>query len=171
MLYYFKKISLFLSTVFVLTAIFFSFAQASFLDMIRAWVTINPLEVNVSAPGEVEIDKAFQVEAKVINKGEEKIENVKGEIILPEGLALLKKDPAKELGVIPGKREKKISWQVQGKKIGNYVILVLVSGELKGDIVSAQGSTLVKIGEPLPRGRGRGWFQNLFDFLRERLNF
>ena len=153
--------------VFILIAIFSSTAQASFWDIIKAWVTINPLEVDVFAPSEVEIDKVFKVEAKVINKGEEKIENAKGEIFLSSGLTSLKKDPVKQIGVIPGKKEKKISWSVRGEEIGNYIIAVSVSGELKGGLVSAEDSTKVEVKESLRKTRPINWFQNLLNFFRK----
>ncbi len=174
MLNYFKKKSLFLLVVFVLTAIFFSGpAQASLWDFIRAWVTINPLLVDVSAPAEVEINKTFQVRAGVVNKGEEKIENAKAEIFLPPELVLLKKDPVQEIGVIPPKKEKKISWSVKGEKEGSYVISVSASGELRGEIIKAEDTTMVTVMviKPSPKGKALEWFQNLFDFFRERLRF
>lgn len=174
MLSYSKKISLFLLAVFFLTAIFFSgFAQASFWDMIKAWVTINPLSVDVSTLKEVEIDKVFKVTAKIINKGGEKIENAKGEIFLPEGLVLLKKDPVQKIGIIPPRKEKKIFWSVKGEKIGDYVISVKVSGELKEKPVSAEDSTMVKIIEKGSSGGEHrfGFFQRFFNFLREWFRF
>jgi len=140
---------------------------ASLLGIITAWVTINPLEVDVSAPAEAEINKVFKVEARVINKGDEKIENAKGEIFLPPELVLIRKDPIQEIGVIPGKKEKRASWTVKGEAVGNYIVSVKVSGELKGEIVTAEGSTSVKIEESIPRGTGRGWLQNLSDFFQK----
>ena len=164
-----KFLPLFLA-VFILIAIFFAgFAQASFWDIIKAWVTINPLEVNLSAPVEVEVDKVFKVEAKAINKGEEKIENAKGEIFLPSGLTPLKKDPVKQVGVIPGKKEKKISWSVRGEEVGNYIIAVSVSGELKGGLVSAEDSTKVEVKESLKKTQPMNWFQNFLNLFRKWL--
>lgn len=178
---YSKKISNFLLTVFILTAIFFSgSAQASLWDTIKAWVTINPLFVDVSAPAKVEINQVFKVEAKIINKGEEKIENAKAEIILPEGLILFKNDPIQEIGVILGKKEKgvtlgkkekRIFWLVKGEGIGEYFISISVSGELKGQLVSAEDTAMVKVIKPIPKGKAWGWFQNLFDFFQERFGF
>jgi len=110
------KIFTFLLVFFLFTVLSFSglmdkkedyIAQASFLDIIRALVTINPLELDVTAPIEVEINKVFKVEAKAINKGEDKIENAKAEIFLPAGLVLLKKDSVQNMGVIRGKKDKK----------------------------------------------------------------
>ena len=142
---------------------------ASLIGIITARVTINPLEIQVSAPAEVEINKVFKVETRAINKGEEKIENAKGEIFLPPKLVLIQKDSVKEIGVIPGKREKKVSWSVRGEAVGNYFVSVKVSGELKGQVISAEDSTeVIKIKkETGPRGR----FQNFFDFFQERFGF
>jgi len=108
------------------------------------------------------------VEAKAINKGEEKIENAKGEIHLSLGLVLLKKDPIQEIGVIPGKKEKKISWSVKGEEIGNYGISVKVSGELQGKELSKESGTIMVeiIEKTVPGGRARfNLFQRFFDFF------
>jgi len=166
-----KFLPLFLA-IFILIAIFFSgFAQASFWDVIKAWVTINPLEVNLSAPSEVEVNKVFKIEAKVINKGKEKIEKAKGEIFLPQGLVLLRKERVRKIGVIPGKKEKKISWSVRGKEIGNYVITISVSGELRGELISAEDSIKIQVKESLKRTSSPKWLQNFLDFFREWLSF
>jgi len=169
----FKNFPFFLLTVFILTAVFFSnSAQASFWDMIRAWVTINPLVVDVSAPKEVEIDKVFRVEAKIINKGGEKIENAKGEIFLPEELKTEKGEEQK-IGVLLPYKEKTIFWSVRGAEVGNYVISVKASGKLNEKEVLAEGSTMVKIIEKEFPGREHrfDFFQRLLDFFRERFRF
>ena len=171
----FKKISLFFLAIFILIAGFCSGiiidkkdyqAQASLWDAIRAWVTINPLEVDVSAPTEAEIGKVFKVTAEATNKGEEKIENVKGEIFLSEGLVLLNKNPVQKTGVIQSKKSKKISWIVRGIGTGNYVIATLVTGELKGNLISAESSTMIEIKESVAKPRPRKWYQNIFDFFQ-----
>lgn len=144
---------------------------ASLSGIITAWVTINPLEVNVSTPAEVEINKSFQVKVEIINKGETRIEDAKGEIFLPPGLVLVKKDPVQKIGVIQGKKEKKISWAVKGIEIGEHIIVVSASGELKGDLISAEGSKMVEVVEFSPRGKGQGWLQNLFGFFQNWLKF
>lgn len=143
---------------------------ASLGNVITARVTINPLEVNISAPLETEIGKVFKVDATLINKGEEKIENSQGEIFLADGLVLIQKDAVRKMGIITGKKEKKASWSVKGEKIGNYVIMVLGSGELGGYGISAGSSANVEVKESW-RGVRANWFQNLLDFFRERLRF
>ena len=174
MLNYFKKTTISLLAVFILTAIFFSgiidkretyFAQASFWNMIQAWVTINPLKINVSAPAEVEINKTFKVEAKLVNKGEEKIENARGEIFLSSELTLLKKNPVQKIGALPGKKEKKVSWAVKGEKEGNYVISVSASGELREQLVKAEDSTMVKVKLSLQKKSLWQWLQDFFSRL------
>lgn len=170
-----KHIKTFLPVVFIIFILSFLIVlginytrhNSAFLSgIITAWVTINPLEVKVSAPEKVEIDKVFQVEARAINKGDEKIENAKGEIFLPPGLTLLKKDPVQKIGVIPGKKEKKVSWQVKGEEVGNYVISVLVSGKIEGQELNKEASAMVQVKEKRPPGRSL--FQIIFDFLFRR---
>ncbi|MCP6726648.1 MAG: hypothetical protein KJI69_01230 [Patescibacteria group bacterium] len=141
--------------------------QASFFDIIRALVTINPLELDVTAPAEAAINKVFKVEAVATNKGEDTIKNVKAQIFLPEGLVLLKRESPQQMGVIRGKREKKVSWSVRGDSIGYYIISVLVSGELRGEILSADGTAKITLKEKSsPPGRPFNIFQRFFDFFQ-----
>ncbi len=169
-----KKTPLFFLAIFILIAGFCggvtgkkdNRAQASLLDAIRAWVIINPLKVDVSAPTEAEINKVFEITAEAANKGEERIENAKGEIFLPEGIVLLKKNPVQKIGAIPGKKSKKISWTARGTATGSYVIAVSATGELKGNLISAEDSVEVEIKESIEKPRPRKWYQNIFDFFR-----
>ncbi len=166
---YANKIYFFFFTVFLVTAAFLfgnvPVAQASFLDIIRALVTINPLQVSVSAPSEVEIGKNFKVEAIANNKGQEKIENATSEIFLPTGLTITQKETIKKIGIISGKREKRVLWQVRGEQLGKYIISVSVSGELKGDVVSDQGTTLVISVKEKPAPPGGGPAPSFREFL------
>ena len=147
-------------------------AQASFLDVIRALVTINPLDLDVSAPSEAQINKVFKVEAVASNKGEDTIENLNAEIFLPGGLVLAKKDSTQKMGLIRGQKQKKVSWSVSGEELGNYVISVVVSGELNGQIVNADDTTSITLIEkPLPPGRASKLLQNIFDFFRGLFQF
>lgn len=166
-----KKFLILFLTVFIVTAVFIYgkfghaenyFAQASLWDTIKARVAINPLFVDVSAPAEVEIDKIFQVEAKVKNKGGEKIENAIGEIFLPPEIVIIKKDSVQKIGVIPGKKEKKISWAVKGRKEGNYIISVLISGKLKGELVQADDSIMVTMKLSIQRKNFWQWLKEFF---------
>ena len=135
----------FLTAFLIFFAVFSSLtAQASLLDVIKALVTINPMGVVVSAPAEVEVGKTFKVEAEVQNKGSKEISNAKAKIFLPaDGLVLNKKDAEKELGAIQGFREKKAVWPVKGETVGSYIIYVSASGELDGQVIGAEGNSVV----------------------------
>ena len=164
--------------LFFVTAIFFfgtvfsfgvSAAHASLFDFIRAFVTINPLAVEVTAPLEADINRIFKVEARVINKGEVKIENTTGEIFLPADLSLFGKK-IKNTGIVPAGGEKNISWSVKGEILGNYFISVSISGAVQGDAVTAEGSRFVTIVKKVlpPRHTpsiSSGIFVRFFDFF------
>lgn len=138
---------------------------ASLFDVIVARVTINPLEVKVSAPSRVKVGKIFKVEARLVNKGEEEIKDTEAEIFLPSGLTLIKKDLIQRIGVIRGKKGKKVSWLVRGEKMGIYIITVSGRGELKGQTISAEDSTKVEIRESLKGFQAITWFQDFLNFF------
>jgi len=143
--------------------------EASFFDFIRAFVTINPLAIDVSVPTEVEIAKNFKVDVVVINKGDVKIENTKGEIFLPAELSLLGKDTPKNIGAVRGGRQKKFSWSVKGESPGNYIVIVSVSGTVSGDPVNVEESTSVitVVKKTPPPRRSSNIFINLFNRLQK----
>jgi len=174
---YLKKIFLFFLVVFILTAVAFSgitqkkedyVAHASIWNTIKAWVTINPLDVDVSAPAEVEVNKVFKVNANIINKGKEKIKNVKGTIHLPAGLTLLNKNPVQNAGMLQGNKEKKISWRVKGTEKGNYIIAVSASGELKEELISVEDSTTIEVTENILGAEQKaGFLKRFLGFFRK----
>ncbi len=170
---YTKRILLILSLipillVFIFLGLDYSRNQlASLSSIIVARVTINPLEVNVSAPAEAETGKAFKVEARIINKGEKAIRNAKAEIFLSEGLSL-KRPPAQNLGVIRGKKEKIVSWQIRGEITGNYFITVKAAGRLGVGEINSEDSIMVKIitGTSPRQNNFFEFFQRFFDFIQ-----
>ena len=108
-------------------------------------MTINPLALEVTAPSEAVIDEVFKVEARIRNKGEEKINNVQAEIIPPQGLVLVTKKQIQKAGAIPGQKDRKVQWRVKVEKSGNYVIAVSARGELRGQAVSTEATIMVPI--------------------------
>lgn len=148
---YSKRVILITTVILITGGFFFSgtgsapIAQASFLDMIRALVTINPLQVEITTPGEALVNEVFKLEATVINKGEERLSNAQAEIFLPPGLTLQAKKQIKKLGVIPPHKEKTVRWLIKGEQSGNYIVLVSARSEIKEQIVSTEASTIVVI--------------------------
>lgn len=142
---------------------------ASFSGVITALVRINPLDVEAIAPFEAQLNKVFKVDAILINKGEEQIKNAKGEIFLPLGLTLVKKNSVQGAGVIPAGKEKKVSWSVKGEQVGNYIIIVSASGELKGQEIFAEDSIRIEIKESLKGARPSAWFQNFINLFEKWL--
>lgn len=148
---YSKRVILITAVILITGGFFFSpvshapIAQASLLDMIRALVTINPLQVEITTPGEALVNEVFKVEATVINKGEERLSNAQAEIFLPPGLTLKTKKQIRKLGVIPPHKKKTLRWLIRGEQSGNYIVLVSARGEIKEQTVSAEASTIVVI--------------------------
>lgn len=149
---YLKKIGLVFFFAFLVVTVSFSgkagagvinVAEASFLDIVRGLVRINPLHVTISVPTEAELGKNFKAEVLVENRGEDKISNVRVEIFTSDGLVLINKNSFKEIGAIQGNKTKNIFWQVRGTEIGNFSISVSVSAEAGGNVVSVEGNTAV----------------------------
>lgn len=179
-----KKAPLFFFTALLVAALFFSgtystfgipqkggvhVAEASFLDTIVAFVTINPLRVRISTSDEAEVGKNFKAEVLVENRGDARISNVNVEIFISEGLVLVSKNVSKKIGNVSGNREKKISWQVKGTETGNFGILVQATGKVRGDAVSAEGNTAVitiKEKSP-PRGNTITLLQKFFNVFKK----
>jgi len=69
--------------------------------------------------------------------------------------------------VIRGKKDKKVSWPVKGDSVGTYIISVSVSGEVRGDIVSADAAIKITLKEKSrPPGQPFNLFQRFFDFFQ-----
>jgi len=144
-------------------------AEASFLDTIVAFVTINPLRVHISTPSEAELGRNFKAEVIVENRGKARISNVEVEIFISNGLVLVSKNVSKEIGNVSGNRQKKIFWQVKGIETGNFGISVRATGAVRGDAVSAEGNTaFVTVKEKSsPPGKSTNIFQSFFSFFKK----
>jgi len=143
-------------------------AEASFLDTIVAFVTINPLRVHITTPTEAEVGRNFKAEVIVENRGDVRISNVEVEIFISEGLTLVRKNSSQEIGIISGNKEKQISWQVKGTETGNFSISVRASGVVRGNTVIDEGNTvLVTIKEKShPPGKPTNFFQIIFNIFQ-----
>ncbi len=63
--------------------------------------------------------------------------------------------------------KKFIFWSASGEKKGNYFILVKISGELRGDLIRAKDTTMVRIKEK----KKPSWWQRFFDFFVSRSRY
>lgn len=154
-----QKILLTLFTVFILLGLIAFKTNANqgfFSEVITALVTINPLKVSVSAPAQVKINRSFIVKAIVENKGRERVEGVKAQIFLPQGLELIKGEEEQKIGTLSPKSKRVILWFVKGKKAGYYIISVEAQGELRGNVLTAEDSAVVKVREE--KRQGWTWF-------------
>ncbi|GAI46015.1 unnamed protein product [marine sediment metagenome] len=96
---------------------------------------------------------------------------MKAKIFLPDELELIRKNEERETGVLNPGGKKLISWPVKGKEIGDYIISVKASGELRGDLISAEDSVMVKIKKPWKGSWPERWFQGVIDFFQVKLGY
>ena len=176
---YSKKVILITAVILITGSFFFGVinsagvAQASFLDIIQALVTINPLKVEIIAPKEELLNQAFKIEVTVINSGEGKVGNTQAEIFLPDGLSLVTKKQINKLGAIPPNKDKETKWLVKGGQSGNFIILVSAQGEIKEQVVTAEATALITILDIInpAKTKGPNFVQRVNNWWLEVLNF
>ena len=145
-------------------------ASASILSVIRALVTINPLEVRITPPQSAEVDAMFKIEAQLINKGDKKIDNVEARIFLPEGLVAIGNE-VKKGGSIQSRKEKVVRWSVISARSGNFVVSVKASGDIDDQAISSEDSVLVTVNESQgSRARGENMFNIVLKLLERLFN-
>lgn len=135
--------------------------MASLSSVVTAWVTINPLEIELIALKKAKVDRVFIIKAKIENKGKEQIDQAEAQIFLPEELKLIRGDEKQEIGLLSPETKKFIFWSAKGEKPGNYIISVKVIGKLTGNLLSAEDSTMIEIKEK----KKPGWWQRFFSFF------
>lgn len=134
---------------------------ASLSTTVTAWVTINPLDVDIFAPKQVKVDRIFIIRAEIENKGKEEVREVEAQIFLPEEIDLIRGEEEQEIGALGLESKKFIFWWLKGKKAGSYIISVKVTGELRGEVISAEDSTMIKIKEK----KTPSWWQRFYDII------
>lgn len=113
--------------------------------VIAATVRPNPLTVTVSSiPSEVAVGRRFAIEALVENQGSGSISDVVATIHYPDPGLILDGDAAQSLE--PSTEHGTARWELVAGKVGNYVIVVVVTGQVASDYpVECEGSTLVEV--------------------------
>lgn len=121
-----------------------SFAQSATLT---ATVKPNPLEVKVVAPNNVQVDKWFDIETQIINKGDAAIEKTFVTIHTPSELSVRGKKV--RIGTLTAGGTTKVVWRAKAKEFGNFVVQVDVGGNLNGEKVSASDTTLISASDSI----------------------
>src|SRR3989338_1855128 len=104
---------------FIFTFFFLSFAALTVYaaSQILVTVSINPLNVDADANGNIQVNKIFTLKARIQNDGR-----------------------------ISGKRHKDVRWKLKANKTGEFVASVRVNGAgLDGQNISSEDSVLIHV--------------------------
>ena len=126
--------------VYLLAAAGSAFAQSASLT---ATVRVNPLKVEVTAPGVVTVGEWFEVTAAVSNQGDIAVSKASATINLHSGMRV--RGLRKRLGNFASGEEKVVTWLVRAKNPGEYIIQVEVKGKLLGEEISASASDNISV--------------------------
>ncbi|HLD61654.1 MAG TPA: hypothetical protein VI998_01645 [Patescibacteria group bacterium] len=147
--------------ILIFFCIFFAALTAYAASQILVTVSINPLEVNADANGNIQVNKIFTLKARIDNDGNSEIKNITAELFVPGEIILVSGEPIQNIGRIPGKRHKDVRWKLKAAARGQYVATVRAQGINKaGESISSEASALLIVKEK------RG-FWHFFDRLTE----
>jgi len=150
--------------ILVFLCIFFAAMTAYAASQILVTVSINPLEVNADANGNIRVGKIFTLKARIENDGNSEIKNITAELFVPGEIILISGDPVQNVGKISGKRHKDVRWKLKAIARGQYIATVRAQGVNKaGESISSEASVLLNVKEK----RGFWHFFNLFDRFAE----
>lgn len=153
------KVSRWLPLVFLVLFLFQGQVNAAEEGTVQIGLTPNPLTVEVFAPAEVYKDRRFIVRAYIWNLGDERITRAVATIHFDKkSLSLGGRKPEQQIGTIPPHRIKFVTWSVEAKKMGNYIILVSVTGNGITGELTAQDTVMVTVEER---------HQRFFNFFRD----
>ena len=133
---------------FIFTFFFLSFAALTVYaaSQILVTVSINPLNVDADANGNIQVNKIFTLKARIENDGNSEIKNITAEFFVPSGIILISGDPVQNVGRISGKRHKDVRWKLKANKTGEFVASVRVNGAgLDGQNISSEDSVLIHV--------------------------
>jgi len=133
---------------FIFTFFFLSFAALTVYaaSQILVTVSINPLNVDADANGNIQVNKIFTLKARIENDGNSEIKNITAELFVPSGIILISGDPVQNVGRISGKRHKDVRWKLKANKTGEFVASVRVNGTgLNGQNISSEDSVLIHV--------------------------
>src|SRR3990172_7292940 len=115
---------------FIFTFFFLSFAALTVYaaSQILVTVSINPLNVDADANGNIQINKIFTLKARIENDGNSEIKNITAELFVPGEIILVSGDSIQNIGKIAGNRHKDVRWKLKATAGGQYVATVRAQG-------------------------------------------
>lgn len=134
-------------------------------SQILVTVSINPLNVNADAKGNLRVGKIFTLQTRVENKGDAALQDAMAEFFAPKEIGLVGGSSQEFIGEIRGSRHKDVRWKLKAAAPGQYIATVRAQGiNEEGEIVSSEDSILLEIKE----SRGFGRIFEIFDRLFSR---
>ncbi|MCH7730640.1 hypothetical protein IID21_03895 [Patescibacteria group bacterium] len=113
---------------------------------LTATVRVNPLKVEVTAPGVVTVGEWFDIKAEVSNLGTERISRAFATLNTSPEINV-RGNVKKRFGSLPPGGTKTIKWRVKVDSPGNYIVTVEAKGNLAGEeIVASDTDTISATG-------------------------
>ena len=117
----------------------FTLAQSTTLT---ATVRVNPLKVEVTAPGVVTVGEWFDIKAEVSNLGTERISRAFATLNTSPGINV-RGSEKKNFGNLPSGKTKTIKWRVKVDSPENYIVTVEAKGNLAGEEIVASDTDMI----------------------------
>jgi hypothetical protein len=118
-------------------------SSAEAVVTVSVTVLPNPIVVTVRTPPGVGVP--FPILAFIESSADSGIEEAAATIHPPDGFEVIMPGSAVDLGTIRAHGSAVAMWLVRALEMGNYVVLVSVSGDYDGDIVTGQDAALVTV--------------------------
>ncbi len=109
---------------------------------VNATVKVNPLEVEIVSPNEVEFGQWFSLEVHVRNLGAEPVNNTTLEINGSQKISIRGRKRV-NLGNLAANQKKLVTFQAKANTPGEYIIQVEVNGMLIGQEITASDTTVI----------------------------
>ena len=103
---------------------------------------VNPLKVEVIAPGVVTAGEWFDIKAEVSNLGTERISRAFATLNTAPGINV-RGNVKRRLGSLPPGKTKTIKWRVKVDSPENYIVTVEAKGNLAGEEIVASDTDMI----------------------------
>jgi hypothetical protein len=120
-------------------------SSAEAVVTVSVMVLPNPIVVTIPTPPRVRVGVPFPILAFIESSADSGIEEAAATIHPPDGFEVVMPGSAVDLGTIRAHGSAVAMWLVRALEMGNYVVLVSVSGIYGGDVVTGQDSALVTV--------------------------